>query len=99
MISDELKGKEVVGKNGFKIGKAKDVVFNNSDWKITHLDVVLNSNIESELGMSGNMIFSHNHLPLEVSNVEGIGDVITLRTTKEELLDNLKQYNKTIMPT
>lgn len=92
MISDDIIGKEVVGKNGYRIGKTKEVIFGMNDWRITHIDVELKDNIEAELGMSGS-ILSHSRVPLEVSNIEGIGDVITLKTTKEELVRDINSYN------
>lgn len=92
MLSDELKGKEVVGMNGYKIGKAKGVVISD-DWKVTHLDVELRADIEEELGMAS-MPLSHNHLPIEVSKVAGVGDLITLKIPKEQLVDEITTYSR-----
>lgn len=96
MLTEDIKGKEVVGKNGFKIGKTKDLIFDQNGWKISHLDVELRSNIEAELGMqsSGIPLLSHNHLPLDVATIEGIADVITLKTTKEELVNDIRMYGQ-----
>jgi sporulation protein YlmC with PRC-barrel domain len=88
MMGADINGKEVVGKNGFKIGKSKDIIIDRDSWKVSHIDIQLNDNIEAELGMPSS-ILSHNHLPLDVSNVEGVADVITLNTTKEELIRDL----------
>lgn len=90
--SDDIKGKEVVGLNGYKIGKSKDVVIGN-DWRVTHLDVELKSNIEQELGMAS-MPLSHNHIRIDVSKVEGVADVITLKVTKEQMVDELTAYTR-----
>jgi len=82
-----------VGLNGYKIGKSREVVFDRDTWKITHIDVELNGTIEAELGMPSGII-SHNHLPIEVSHIQGIADVITLKSTKEELVGDITAYSK-----
>jgi sporulation protein YlmC with PRC-barrel domain len=92
MLSEELKGKEVVVQNGYRIGKAKGVVISD-DWKVTHLDVELKANIEEELGMAS-MPLSHNHIPIDVSRVAGVGDLITLKIPKEQLVDEITTYSK-----
>ena len=81
----------MVGKNGFKIGKSKDVIIDKDTWRVTHIDVQLRETIEAELGMQGS-ILSRSHLPLPVNSIEGIADVITLNTTKEELIRDINQY-------
>ena len=94
MRSDDLLGKEVVGANGWKIGKAKDIVITEQPgtdrWLITYLDIELKGNIESEIGLMGGPL-AHNRLPIPISHVQGVGDVITLNTTKEEVLQSLRE--------
>jgi sporulation protein YlmC with PRC-barrel domain len=92
MVSEDLKGKEVVEANGYKIGKSKDIVI-GSDWKVTHVDVELKAEIEEELGMSS-MPLLHNHIPVPVSKVAGVADFITLKITKEQLVDEITAYSK-----
>jgi sporulation protein YlmC with PRC-barrel domain len=90
--------KEVVGTNGWKIGKSKELIIDNNNWSITHLEVELRSNIEAELGMPTAPL-SHNRLPIPISTVQGVGDVITLRTTKEEIVSSLSAYTRTAQTT
>ena len=93
MHGDELIDKEVVGANGWKIGKSKDIVVTEQPgadrWLITYLDVELKGNIEQEIGLIGGPL-SRNRLPIPISHVQGVGDMITLKTTKEEVLQSLK---------
>jgi hypothetical protein len=70
--------KEVVGTNG---------------WKTTHLDVELRGNIETELGMITTPL-AHNRLLISISLAQGVGDLITLRATKEEIVSNLAAYSR-----
>jgi len=89
----DILDKEVVGTNGWKIGKSKELILNQNGWSITHLEIELKSNIETELGMSTAPL-SHNRLPIPISTVQGVGDVITLRQTKEEIVANLASYTR-----
>ena len=104
MYGKELLDKDVFGMNGWKIGKSKDLVFDVGSWQITHLDIELKGNIEAELGMDSAPLM-HNHLPIAISNFQGVGDVITLKATKEEIVSALSAYRHqkvgapTAMPT
>jgi sporulation protein YlmC with PRC-barrel domain len=93
MYGKDVIDKEVVGTNGWKIGKAKDVYFEDNNWQITYLDIELRGNIENELGM-GSVPLNHNHLPIATSHIQGVGDVITLNTTKEEIVEKLGAMKK-----
>lgn len=88
MYGRDLLEKEVVGTNGWKIGKSKELIIEQNGWMVTHLEVELRGNIEAELGMSTAPL-SHNRLPISISTVMGVGDVITLRSTKEEIVSTL----------
>ncbi len=76
--------KEVIGLNGWIIGTIKDVVFDDKTWKIGFLDVELDPNIAKEYDMK--KLFRSTHIPLAVDQVQGIGDKVTLKTSKEELM-------------
>jgi sporulation protein YlmC with PRC-barrel domain len=89
----DLTGKEVVGLNGYKIGKAKDLVIDRNSWRVTHIDVELKSEIEQDLGMASSPL-AHNHLPIDVSKIEGVGEMIILKTTREQLVDEITAYSK-----
>jgi sporulation protein YlmC with PRC-barrel domain len=42
MKFQELLDKDVFVEGGLKIGKVKDVIIDNEEWKITHLEIELN---------------------------------------------------------
>lgn len=82
--TSELKGKEVIGLNGFKIGKVEDSIFDQTNWQVTSLDIGLKGDIAEELGTKQK--FRTSHVLIDVRKVQGVADVITLNTTKEDLL-------------
>jgi len=93
LYGKDLIDKEVVGTNGWKIGKSKDVYIEDKNWQVSYLDIELRGNIENELGM-GSTPLMHNHLPIATSHIQGVGDVITLNTTKEEMIEKLAEMKK-----
>lgn len=97
MYAEELEGKEVIGFNGWKIGKVKDTVFTTDTWRVTHLDVGLEGNIAQDLGMKGT--FKTSHVLIDVSHVQGITDTVTLKTTKEDLLAQLTMLDQNVAQT
>src|SRR5271168_2030877 len=92
MNSRDFLEKEVVGSNGWRIGKSKEIICDNNTWQITHIEIELNDKIENEIGEP--LPLHHNRLPIDISYVQGIGDVITLKATKEEIIAVLSAYNK-----
>jgi len=93
MYGNELRDKDVVGLNGWKIGKSRDVMVNPMDWRITDLEIELRGNIENELGMDS-IPLAHNRFPISITFVQGVADLITLKITKEELVANLASYKR-----
>ena len=93
MYGNELRDKEVVGLNGWKIGKSRDVIVSPMDWRITDLEIELRGNIENELGMDS-IPLAHNRFPISITFVQGVADLITLKITKEELVANLASYKR-----
>ncbi len=79
----QLLGMEVVGNNGWLIGKVQDVLFNETSWQIEALDIKLQGHIAKEFDMKKPL--RSTHIRLTISNVQGIGDHVTLKTSKEQL--------------
>jgi sporulation protein YlmC with PRC-barrel domain len=79
----QLLGMEVVGNNGWLIGKVEDVIFSENSWQIDALDVRLEANIAKEFDMKRR--FRKTHVRLNISNVQGIGDHVTLKTSKQDI--------------
>ena len=83
MYTKELADKEVVGLDGWKIGKIRDTIFDPEGWKITSIEVELEGDVAEEFKMKKH--FRSTHLPIDVSHVQAIGDTVTLKTNKEDL--------------
>jgi sporulation protein YlmC with PRC-barrel domain len=80
-----LVDKEVIGLNGWIIGTVKNVFFDETTWKVGSLDVELDGDVAKEYELK--KILRSTHVPLDVSVIQGIGDKVTLKTSKEELKD------------
>ena len=87
MYLKDFLDKEIVGSDGWKIGKSKEVICDPKTWQITQIEVELNEKIESEMGEP--LAYRHNRVPLDITFVQGVGDMITLKTTKEEIVKAL----------
>ena len=83
MNSREIEGKPVLGSNGWKIGKAKDIVFDERTWRVLSLDVELEKDVAREFDMQTH--FHKTHVEMNVSYIQAIGDAIILNTSKEDL--------------
>jgi sporulation protein YlmC with PRC-barrel domain len=79
-----LLGKEVVELNGSLIGTIKNVMFDEKEWHVGSFDVQLDENVAQEFELK--KVFRNYRLPLSVLHVQGIGDKVTLKTSKEELM-------------
>ena len=80
----DLLGKEVVELNGSLIGIIKNVMFDEKAWEVGSLDIQLDENMAKEFEMK--KVFRNYRIPLSVTQVQGIGDKVTLKTSKEELM-------------
>jgi sporulation protein YlmC with PRC-barrel domain len=96
MYSRDFIDKEVVGADGWKIGKSKEIICDNNTWRITHIEIDLNEKIENEIGER--LPFSQHRIPIDINFVQGIGDVITLKAPKEEIIKVLSAYTKAHQP-
>jgi sporulation protein YlmC with PRC-barrel domain len=83
----DLLGKEIVELNGSLIGTIKNVIFDEKAWSVGSLDVQLDENVAREFEMK--KVFRNYRVPLDVNLVQGIGDKVTLKTSKEELMTML----------
>jgi sporulation protein YlmC with PRC-barrel domain len=76
--------KEVIGLNGWVIGTIKNADFDEKTMKVVDLDVLLDGDVAKEYGLK--KIFGGTHVKMDVSHVQGIGDKVTLKVTKEDLM-------------
>jgi sporulation protein YlmC with PRC-barrel domain len=86
----EFVGKEVVGFDGWNIGKIKDVIIDVDAWQVPSLYVKLESRVANEFGMKQR--FRSTHIPLDASYIQGIGDRVTLKISKDQLRDIMATY-------
>ena len=96
MYGKEILDKEVVGSDGWKIGKSKEVIIDPNTWQITHLEIEPSEKLENEMGET--LPFKHNRLPLDIHFVQGIGDLITLKAPKKEIVGVLSAISKARQP-
>ena len=96
MYSRDFLDKDVVGSDGWKLGKSKEIICVPNTWQITQLEIEPNEKLENELG--GSVPFRHSRLPIDITYVQGIGDVITLKATKEEIITILSAYVRARQP-
>jgi sporulation protein YlmC with PRC-barrel domain len=92
LYSRELLDKDVVGSDGWKIGKSKEIICDVNSWQIVKIELELNEKIADEIGES--LPLHRHHVPLDVSFVQGVGDVITLKATKDDVVRSLSMYAK-----
>lgn len=78
---------EIVGANCWKIGKIKDVVVDPKNWQVTALDVELEKSVADEFSFKHRL--SKTHVPLSVNHIQGIGDRVVLKSSKEELFQQV----------
>ena len=83
MRSRNLIGKEVVGARGWKIGKVKELIFDEGTWKIVSVEVELERRVAEEYRMK--RLLSRTDVKLAVESVRAVGDHVILSVTKPEL--------------
>ena len=79
----EMNGKKVITSDAFNVGKISGAEMSDK-WKITHLHVDLSKDATTELGFK-KPILGHITILVQVTLIKGLGDVITLTRTREEL--------------
>gem|GEM_PF-1445447 len=93
MYTRDVMEKEVVGQQGWLIGKVKELIFDPKDWKVTAFEVELEGNIAEQYQMKKH--FRSTRVPLHVAYVQGIADKVILNISK----DDLGQVVSTAKPT
>ena len=83
-MSSEIKDKAVYSKNMMMLGKAKDLVFDPAEMKVTHLVVEFEKEAAKDLLGKTSMI-GHDAGKVPAELVESIEDAIVLKQPKNEL--------------
>jgi sporulation protein YlmC with PRC-barrel domain len=87
----ELKGKEVYGKRGIKVGKIEDVEVDNN-WQVKALDVKMSNDIAKVLGEKAGFM-KEKVVALPANMLGPIGDTVTLNqeiNNFDELRQNIR---------
>ncbi len=83
MKAGKLLGKQVVGSRGWKIGKVKELVFDENTWQIGALEVELNRTVAQDYQMK--KLLGRSSIAVKVDSVHAVGDQVILAVTKPEL--------------
>lgn len=79
----EINGNKVITTDGFNVGKVSGAEMDDQ-WKITHVYVNLTKDATNGLGFK-KPVLGHITICLPVKLIQGLGDVVTLTKTREEL--------------
>lgn len=83
MNARELFGKEVIGDQGSRIGKVRDLTFDVGSWQIRELEVDLVSDLAEELGLK--KMLGSEPAAVKVDYVRAVGDTIILKISRPQL--------------
>ena len=83
MNGRELFGKEVIGDQGSRIGKVRDLTFDVGSWQIRELEVDLVPDLAEELGLK--KMLGSEPAAVRVDYVRAIGDTIILKISRPQL--------------
>ena len=86
--------KEVIGLNGYVIGTTKNLIFDEKNWQIGLVDVELDPDIAKEYDMK--KLFRSTRIAIEVGQVQGVADKVTLKTSKDELKIRIQAMEKPV---
>lgn len=96
----DLIGKEVVGAEGWKLGRVREIMIDRDTWMVTALSMDLESNIAKEFKMK--KMWGKSDLAIPVGHVQGVADRIVLKKSKSQILEPAKagpqQQKKEIPP-
>lgn len=79
----ELVGKEVIGSQGSKVGRVKDVIVDTSSWQIKSLEVDLAPSVANELGLR--RFLRKSQVQINVGDVTAVADTVLLKLSKPQL--------------
>lgn len=82
----DLVGLEVVGPRGWKLGKIENLTIDPASWQVKELDVKLEKEVAERLNMK--RLLRSTILPVSTDRVTGIGNVVSINYTQEDV-DNL----------
>ncbi|MDH2901920.1 MAG: PRC-barrel domain-containing protein [archaeon] len=94
MLTNEIVGLEVLGSNGFKLGKIRDTEFDVNTWKLNSIEVQLEKDVAEEHDLRHR--FRKTRVLINVDHVQGVGDSVILKGSKEDLLKLIASATSTV---
>jgi sporulation protein YlmC with PRC-barrel domain len=88
MFTSDLIEKEVVGAEGWRIGKVREIVIDKDKWAVTGLSVALESNVAKEFNLK--KMWGRSDITIPISQVQGVGDRIVLKSSKTQIFEIAK---------
>jgi sporulation protein YlmC with PRC-barrel domain len=88
MFTSDVIDKEVVGAEGWRIGKVREILIDKDKWAVTGLSVVLESNAAKEFNLK--KMWGRSDLTIPISQVQGVGDRIVLKSSKAQVFEIAK---------
>ncbi len=94
MLTNEIVGKEVIGSDGFQLGKIRDTEFDENTWKLNSLEVRLEKDVAEEHHLRHR--FRKTRVLINVDHVQSVGDKVILKGSKEDLLKLIASATSTV---
>ena len=94
MLTNKIVGLEVLGSNGFKLGKIRDTEFDVNTWKLNSLEVQLDKDVAEEHHLRHR--FRKTRVLINVDHVQSVGDSVILKGSKEDLLKLIASATSTV---
>jgi sporulation protein YlmC with PRC-barrel domain len=94
MLTNEIEGKEVIGLDGFKLGKISDTEFDVNTWKLNSVEVHLEKDVAEEHHLRHR--FRKTRVLINVDHVQSVGDRVILKGSKEDLLKLIASATSTV---
>lgn len=79
----ELAGKDVIGSQGSKLGRVKDIILDTSSWQVKALEVDLAPSVADELGLK--RFLRKTQVQINVGDVTAVADTVLLKLSKPQL--------------
>ena len=88
MLSSEIIGREVISSQGEKLGRVRDVQFDERGWSVLALGVELEKDVADRYDLKRR--FRKTEVVIEVKQIQAVGDKVILTGSSKELLQLIK---------